>query len=91
MRKLKEAVAALEKKGFEKRDGRDYNFRYHTVDGKVSSITTRIPKGRGDLQSWEIQGLRKNLGLSLDELLALIDCPLSREGYEAIQAKLGRL
>lgn len=91
MRKLKETVAALEKKGFTKREGRDYNFRFHTAAGAVTAIATRVPKGRGELRPWEVRGLRKDLGLREDELLSLIDCPLSASDYEAIQKKLGRL
>ncbi|MBS1765986.1 MAG: hypothetical protein JST05_01090 [Acidobacteria bacterium] len=91
MRKLKQTVAALEKKGFAKREGRDYNFRYHTTAGEVSRIATRIPKGRGDLQPWEVHGMRKQLGLTLDELMDLIDCPMDQAAYEEIQKKLGRL
>jgi hypothetical protein len=91
MRKLKETVAALERKGFQKREGRDYNFRYHAKDGTVSAIKTRVSKGRGDLQRWEVYGMRKDLGLTLGELLDLIDCPLTREAFESLQRKQGRL
>lgn len=91
MRKLKETVAALEKKGFAKREGRDYNFRYHTLSGEVSTITTRVPKGRGDLRPWEFQGLRKQLGLSEEELLNLIDCPMSQAQYEKLLKSKNRL
>ncbi|MDP1832643.1 MAG: hypothetical protein Q8K67_11335 [Geothrix sp.] len=89
MRKLKETVAALEKKGFTKREGRDYNFRFHTKDGAPSGVKTRVPKGRGDLQPWEVHGLRKDLGLTEPELLALIDCPMSREKLEQILRERG--
>lgn len=89
MRKLKETVAALEKKGFEKREGRDYNFRFHTQEGVPTGVKTRVPKGRGDLQPWEVRGLRKDLGLSQDELLDLIDCPLTREGLERLLRNRG--
>lgn len=91
MRKLKETVAALGRKGFQKREGRDYNFRYHAQDGTVSAIRTRVPKGRGDLQPWEVRGLQKDLGLTQAELLDLIDCPLTREAFESIQRRNGRL
>lgn len=91
MRRLSRTLSALTKKGFSKRDGRDWNLRYVTEAGMTSSVFTRVPKGDGDLKPHEFRGIRKDLSLSERELCELIDCPMSQETLEALLASRGRI
>jgi len=89
-RKVEEALL---KKGFEGKEGDHHFFVYHTLQGKKSSIRTKTshtPKMK-EISDGLIAQMAKQCCLNKQEFMTLIDCPLSREQYEALLIKKGEI
>ena len=78
---------SLALKGFRCIRQSDHNyFIFHTEDGKKTRAKTKTSFGRkpeniaGDL----LHAMARQCGLTNDQFLQLIDCPLSRQSYEKI-------
>jgi hypothetical protein len=81
-RKVEEALL---KKGFEDKEGDHHFFIYHTLQGKKSSIRTKtshMPKMK-EISDGILAQMAKQCRLNKQDFMNLIDCPLSREQYEA--------
>ncbi|MDD1626938.1 MAG: type II toxin-antitoxin system HicA family toxin [Methylococcaceae bacterium] len=81
-RKVEEALL---KKGFEDKEGDHHFFIYHTLQGKKSSIRTKTshtPKMK-EISDGILAQMAKQCRLNKQDFMNLIDCPLSREQYEA--------
>lgn len=81
-RKVEEALL---KKGFEDKEGDHHFFIYHTLQGKKSSIRTKTshtPKMK-EISDGILAQMAKQCRLDKQDFMNLIDCPLSREQYEA--------
>ena len=81
-RKVEEALL---KKGFEDKEGDHHFFIYHTLQGKKSSIRTKTshtPKMK-EISDGILAQMAKQCRLNKQDFMNLIDCPLSREKYEA--------
>lgn len=83
----------LEKKGFKLKEGDHHRFIYYTIQGKKSAIQTKTshtPKMKeiGDNLLGQMAGQCR---LNKSEFFKLLDCPLSREEYQAILIKNGQL
>lgn len=85
-RKVRQLVSGLRAKGFsEDRDGHHIFFSYETIDGRLTEIRTRIShqSGGGDIGDHLLGAMARQVKLNRREFDQLIDCPLSREQYEA--------
>jgi len=83
----------LLKKGFVEKEGDHHFFIYHTLQGKKSSIRTKTshtPKMK-EIGDGLLTQMAKQCGLSKQDFNNLIDCPLSREQYEALLVKKGEI
>ena len=75
---------ALCKKGFAKRGGNHRFFTYQTIDGRETTIQTKISHQATDVDKYLISAMAKQCELSKDEFVDLVRCPLSRDHYEVI-------
>ena len=82
--KRRKVQAALERKGFVKKDGRHKYLIYHTLSQKKTSVRTMISHGRGnaDIGDDLLHHMAQQCHLQKTEFEDLIECPLSREDYE---------
>ncbi len=83
--------SSLCKKGFVK-DGGDHIFFRHMVDGKYSSVYTKVShtKKLKDISRDLLTLIRKQLRLDTNqEVSDLVECPLSEEGYNEILREKG--
>lgn len=85
-RKKADVERGLENKGFQVREGDHRFFVYHRKsDGKKTAIQTKTshtPKMR-EIPDNLLGQMAKQCRLSKHDFLNLVDCPLSRESYEA--------
>ena len=74
--------SALETKGFQN-DGGDHEFYFLYHKGKKFSVFTKISRGSGykDYSDSLVGKVCKQLGLTKQEFLRLIECPLSHDEY----------
>jgi len=89
-RKVEEALL---KKGFEDKEGDHHFFIYHTLQGKKSSIRTKTshtPKMK-EISDGILAQMAKQCRLNKQDFMNLIDCPLSREQYEARLIEKGEI
>ena len=92
-KKKAKVEAALQKKGFELDERHHHYFVYMTLDGKVTAIKTRTshtPKMK-EIPDGILAQMAKQCHLKNPDFLKLVDCPLSREDYEAILQAEGRI
>ncbi len=83
---------ALEAKGFRKRDN-DHEFYDLLVDGKKVGIMTKISRGsKYKTYDDSLLGLMaKQLRLAKSDLMKLIQCTLSGDGYTKILQESGEI
>lgn len=89
-RKVEEALL---KKGFEDKEGDHHFFIYHTLQGKKSSIRTKTshtPKMK-EISDGILAQMAKQCRLNKQDFMNLVDCPLSREQYEARLKEKGEI
>ncbi len=85
-RKVRQVLASLKAKGFfEDREGHHIFLIYETKDGYRTDVRTRVShqSSGGDISDGLLGAMARQVKLSRRDLEQLIDCPLSREGYEA--------
>lgn len=85
-RSKRDVETALRSKGFEQR-ATDHNyFEYYTLTGQRTKIKTKTSFGHkpknieGDL----IRSMARQCALTVPQFVQLVDCPLTRDEYEAI-------
>lgn len=78
--KAKDIERAFLKKGFVPNGG-DHKFFVLYVDGKKTSIRTKISHGERDIHSPLLEQIQKQVGLSVNDFQDLVNCPLSKERY----------
>ena len=74
------------KKGFLPKEGGDHwRYIYLSHDGKKTAVHTKISRGSKYkyLSDSLIAQMAKQCRLTKSDFLALVDCPLSRQEYEA--------
>lgn len=84
-RNKQDVEQSLKRKGFVRREGDHHYFVYHTIAGLKTAIftkTSHTPKMR-EIPDNLLGQMARQCRLSKSEFLDLVDCPLSREGYEA--------
>jgi hypothetical protein len=70
----------LKKKGFRLSEG-DHRYFILYVDGKKTSIWTKVSHGSKEINDSLIHMMSAQLKLDKKQFHDLIDCPLSREAY----------
>ncbi|MCY7273984.1 MAG: hypothetical protein LH702_09580 [Phormidesmis sp. CAN_BIN44] len=85
-KKKAKVEAALQRKGFELDEGDHHYFTYITLDGKVTTIKTKTShtKKMKEIPDNILSLMAKQCHLKNSDFLKLVDCPLSREDYEAL-------
>ena len=81
----KAVLKALEKKGFERREGSTHTMlQYINSDGQRTAIRTQVSRGTQykSLGSPRIASMAMQCGISKKDFLAFVDCSLSQEKYE---------
>lgn len=86
----RDIVAALQKKGFVEGNNHHRMFIY-MVDGKKSSIRTRISHGEKEYGDSLLGQMARQMGLSRSDLDLFIECPLAAEEYKARMLEAGLL
>ena len=89
-RKTKAIRAALMKKGFIADDTHHEMF-WMVVDGKKTSIRTRISHGAKEYGDELLALVARQVGLSKQELYRLIDCPMDGQKLRALLVERGRI
>lgn len=85
-RKHRDIRQGLEKKGFvpdEKR--RHIVLIYEDMQGRTTTARTLLSHGAGsnDVSDGLLGQMARQVGLSRSDFLSLIDCPMSRESFDA--------
>jgi hypothetical protein len=86
---VREVASSLERKGFRRRDSHHAFFVYHTTDNVKTSIRTKISQGERELRDKLIGAMARQCRLSKDDFKKLVECPLTREQYEAMLVEAG--
>jgi len=75
---------ALQKKGFKLKNGDHMFFIYHSINGKKTSVHTKISHGTKYkiLTDNLLAQMSKQCKLPKSDFLGLVDCLLTREAYE---------
>ena len=82
-RKQRDVESGLRNKGFIDREGDHTYFIYWSIAGKKSAVFTKTSHGARELNDNLLALMAQQCKLSKREFINLIDCPLSREEYEA--------
>jgi hypothetical protein len=81
-----EIVKSLLQKGFTiEQKGRDHDFLFFAHDGLLQALFTKVSRGKSHRTIGDplLKRMRRQLHLEGQEFDQLIDCPLTRDGYEA--------
>jgi hypothetical protein len=89
-RKTSEIAAALQRKGFRRSESHHTFYILH-VQGRKTSIRTKISHGGREYGDPLLAQMGKQLCLSKNDLQRLIDCPLSEEAYVRRLSESGRV
>ena len=84
VRKSRQIINGLSAKGFHKEDRDHIYLHYYTITNKKTTIITKVSRGKKEYDSNLLSQMSKQLKISLNELIDLIDCPLDQNGYEKI-------
>lgn len=88
----REVESGLETKGFRRTEGDHHYFVYWSVDGKKARAMTKTSHGRHhDISDELLSQMARQCGITKSNFLKLVDCPLTRESYEALLRQSGKL
>ena len=79
----RDVEASLLRKGFRQREDDHSYFVYYHMDGLKSRFSAKTSHGRAEISDSLLRIMAKQVGLTNKDFLDLVDCPLSREAYEA--------
>ncbi len=79
-RKSREIEAALEAKGFQRKNSDHKRFHLY-VDGRKTSVYTFLSHGKSEYDAVLLGFVAKQLKLPRKQLDRLLDCPMSYEEY----------
>ena len=82
-RKQREIEKSLTQKGFRAREGDHNYFLYWSIAGKKTAVFTKTSHGGREIDESLLGRMARQCRLSRADFDRLIDCPLSRDGYEA--------
>lgn len=83
MRSKAAVEAALLAKGFRQENSHHRFFVYYTTAGLKSRIRTKTSHGAKDIGKHLLSQMARQCALTTGDFLRLVDCPLTREGFEA--------
>lgn len=91
VRKVKDMIKVLKKKGFELHPEKDHhNFYFLMVDGKKSSIYTYFSHGTSEYGSSLMLMIKRQLCFQSSKTAEdFFDCPLTEEKYKEILKEQG--
>jgi len=89
----REVEAALLRKGFRQVEGDHHRFIYWSTDEKKTPVKTKTSHGGGykTLQDGLLGDMARQCCLTKKDFLNLIDCPLTRDEYEARLIEHGKI
>lgn len=90
-RPVREIEAALAAKGFELRKTHHRYYTYVAPDGTKSEAVTHVSHGAKEVGDTLLGQMARQCCLTKKDFLRLVDCPLSREDYEALLTEGGHL
>lgn len=82
-RKASDVEKSLINKGFQTGGGDHNYFFYHSKAGKKTIVRTKTSHGAKDIDDNLLAQMAKQCKLSNKDFGLLVDCPLSRDDYEA--------
>ena len=82
-RKASDVEKSLINKGFQAGGGDHNYFFYHSKAGKKTIVRTKTSHGAKDIDDNLLAQMAKQCKLSNRDFGLLVDCPLSRDDYEA--------
>ena len=80
-------IAGLTRKGFVRREN-DHTFLHLHVDGRKTPIYTKVSHGAKDISDRLLGVMARQVRLSRQQFLALVDCPLAEAEYLRILREL---
>lgn len=89
----KDVEAGLLNKGFKQSETDHHRFIYWTLYDKKTPVKTKTSHGSGykTLQDGLLSEMARQCCLTKSEFFRLIDCPLTREEYEALLIEQGKI
>ena len=72
--------SSLKKKGFKQKPG-DHRYFYYYNNGVLTDVRTKTSHCGQDINDYLINKMAKQVHLSKDDFIDLINCPLSKEEY----------
>lgn len=88
---VRDVKSSLERKGFRKHDGHHSFFVYYSTSNLKTGVRTKVSHGENQIGDKLIGAMARQCRLSKDDFKKLIECPLSREQYEAMLVEAGEL
>lgn len=88
-RKQADVERALLWKGFRKKENDHHFFIYHSTANRKTSVFTKTSQGEREISDNLLGKMAKQVKLNNKEFDGLVDCPLSRDDYEAKLVCLG--
>jgi hypothetical protein len=82
-RKQADVERALRNKGFTQSESHHHFFIYHSIAGLKTPVKTKTSHGQREISDDLLGKMAQQVKLSKGDFLDLVDCPLSREAYEA--------
>lgn len=81
--KVRTVLSGLEKKGFleSKARARDHKFLIFYVNGKKTSIYTKVSHGSNEIDDYLINQMSIQVRLEKKQFIDLVSCPFSVEDY----------
>lgn len=83
-RDKRKVESALTRKGFKKDDSHHHRFFHYTADGRATGVRTHTSHSRrhSTLGDDLLKEMARQCRVSKADFLRLVDCELTREGYE---------
>lgn len=82
-RKQADVERALRSKGFIQTESHHHFFIYHSTAGRKTPVKTKTSHGQREISDDLLGKMAQQVKLFKGDFLDLVDCPLSREAYEA--------
>ena len=90
VRRRREVLRALRRKGFRETNSRHLQLKFFSVDGEDTEIGTLVSHGSDrDINDRLLAQMARQLHLTRRQFDALIDCDLSQADYEATMRRDG--
>lgn len=79
-------VRNLKKKGFKAEEGDHLYLSYHTVDGKKTTIRTKVSHGHmgNDINSSLVSAMARQCGITTQQFKQFAECTLTQQDYEQL-------